>query len=86
MFGRDYLRIYGFNIDLVSINDVSKLDLRVGLVKEAVKVDWSEKLLRLRVDFGEILQRLKDLRIKILRTDIDGKIEIVSDGKTWNIR
>lgn len=34
----------------------------------------------------DILQRLKDLGIKILRTDIDGEIEIVSDGKTWKIR
>jgi competence protein ComEC len=34
----------------------------------------------------EILQRLKDLNINILRTDIDGEIEIVSDGKTWNIK
>jgi methionine--tRNA ligase beta chain len=41
-------------MDQITIEDVLKLDLRVGLVKEAVKVDWSEKLLRLRVDFGEL--------------------------------
>jgi competence protein ComEC len=33
----------------------------------------------------EILQRLKDLNINILRTDIDGEIEIVIDGVTWKI-
>jgi competence protein ComEC len=33
----------------------------------------------------EILQRLKDLGIKIMRTDINGEIEVVSDGKTWII-
>jgi methionine--tRNA ligase beta chain len=41
-------------MDLINIEDVLKLDLRVGLVREAIKVDWSEKLLRLRVDFGEL--------------------------------
>lgn len=34
----------------------------------------------------EILQRLKDLGIKIRRTDIHGEIEIVSDGKSWKIK
>jgi competence protein ComEC len=33
----------------------------------------------------EILQRLNDLGIKILRTDIDGEVEVVSDGVTWKI-
>jgi len=35
---------------------------------------------------SEILERLKSLNIKILRTDIDGEIEIVSDGRTWSIK
>lgn len=33
-----------------------------------------------------ILQLLKDKGIKILRTDLDGKIEIVSDGVSWRAR
>jgi competence protein ComEC len=33
----------------------------------------------------EILQRLNDLGIKILRTDIDGEVEITRDGKTWKV-
>lgn len=31
----------------------------------------------------ETLQRLADLKIKILRTDQQGDIEIISDGKSW---
>ncbi len=31
----------------------------------------------------EVLERLRNLEIKILRTDIDGEIEIVSDGSSW---
>lgn len=32
---------------------------------------------------SEVLQRLRDLDIEILRTDLDGEIEIVSDGESW---
>lgn len=32
-----------------------------------------------------ILKMLQDQRIKILRTDIDGEVEIVSDGEKWGI-
>lgn len=32
---------------------------------------------------SEVLKRLTDLGIKVLRTDQDGEIEIVSDGKSW---
>lgn len=42
----------------ISIADFAKLDIRVGKIKTAEKVDGSEKLLRLEVDFGgEIGQR-----------------------------
>ncbi len=33
--------------------DFDKLDLRVGQVISAVAPDWSDKLLELKVDFGE---------------------------------
>lgn len=36
----------------VSLTDFLKLDLRVGQVITAEKLDWSEKLLKLEVDFG----------------------------------
>lgn len=32
-----------------------------------------------------VLSLLKELRIPLLRTDQKGDIEIVSDGKTWQI-
>jgi methionine--tRNA ligase beta chain len=37
----------------VTIDDFAKLDLRVGLVKQAERKEGSEKLIRLTVDFGE---------------------------------
>ncbi|CAN5161126.1 hypothetical protein BH09PAT1_BH09PAT1_3890 [soil metagenome] len=39
--------------ELITIVDFAKLDLRVGHVKEAVRKEGSEKLIRLTVDFGE---------------------------------
>lgn len=38
--------------ELVDIGDVQKLDLRVGVIEEAVAVPKSKKLLKLRVDIG----------------------------------
>jgi competence protein ComEC len=34
----------------------------------------------------EVLERLRQFQIPALRTDLDGEIEIVSDGKGWYIR
>jgi len=34
----------------------------------------------------EVIEKLSNLEIKILRTDENGEIEIVSDGKSWQIR
>ncbi|MCJ7786987.1 MBL fold metallo-hydrolase [Patescibacteria group bacterium] len=34
----------------------------------------------------EVIKKLKDLDIKILRTDQDGEIEIVSNGENWYIK
>lgn len=31
----------------------------------------------------EVIERLANLAIKVLRTDLDGEVEVVSDGKTW---
>lgn len=35
---------------------------------------------------GEILKMLRDKGIKILRTDENGDIEVVSDGNKWIIK
>lgn len=38
----------------VNIDDFIKLDLRVGKIVSAEKPEWSEKLVRLKVDFGTL--------------------------------
>ncbi len=35
---------------------------------------------------GEVIKRLSDLGIKTLRTDLEGDIEVISDGKEWWVR
>jgi competence protein ComEC len=34
----------------------------------------------------EVLKRLRNLNIQVLRTDLEGEIEVVSDGKEWGIK
>lgn len=41
----------------MDIEDFKKIDLRVGLVKNAEKVKGSEKLIKLIVDLGELGER-----------------------------
>jgi methionyl-tRNA synthetase len=43
--------------DTITIDDVVKVDLRVGLVKEAEAIEKSDRLLRLVVDLGEAQPR-----------------------------
>lgn len=38
---------------MISIDDVSKVEIRIGKILSAEKVEGSEKLLKLSVDFGE---------------------------------
>ncbi|MBI2622514.1 MAG: hypothetical protein HYW64_00230 [Candidatus Levybacteria bacterium] len=33
----------------------------------------------------EVIEILRDKDIKILRTDLDGEVEIISDGKGWGL-
>ncbi len=42
----------------VSIEDFTKLDLRVGKIKKAEPVDGSSKLIKCLVDFGELGERV----------------------------
>ena len=39
--------------DIITIDDFFKIELRVGKVAEATHPEVSEKLIRLRVDFGD---------------------------------
>jgi len=41
-------------MDQITYADFSKVDFRVGQIIEAIKVPESEKLIRMRVDFGEM--------------------------------
>ncbi len=41
----------------VSFADFQKLDLRVGQIVEAEKLEWSEKLIKMKVDFGDLGQK-----------------------------
>ncbi len=41
----------------VSIDDFAKLDIRVGLVKDAQSVEGSDKLIKCLVNFGELGER-----------------------------
>lgn len=38
---------------MITIDDFAKVEIRAGLIEEVIDVDKSEKLLRLRVRFGE---------------------------------
>jgi len=38
---------------IVTIDDLAKLDIRVGTITECIDMEKSEKLLKLTVDFGE---------------------------------
>jgi methionine--tRNA ligase beta chain len=46
-----------YNFYMISIEDFSKVEIRVGLVVAAENVEKSEKLIRLIVDLGEIGKR-----------------------------
>lgn len=35
---------------------------------------------------SEVLERLRDLSIQVLRTDLDGEIEISTNGRDWGVR
>jgi len=39
--------------DYITIDEFSKIDLRVGLIKEAENIPGSKKLVKLKVDVGE---------------------------------
>lgn len=41
--------------DLINYPDFEKLEIRVGLVVAASAPEWSEKLIRYEIDFGEEL-------------------------------
>jgi len=63
------------SMDQIKYDDFSKVEFKVGEIKEAVEVEGSEKLLRLQVDFGE--EKLRNVFSGIKKwyspTDLIGK-------------
>lgn len=39
--------------DFITFDEFQKVDVRIGIIKEAEKIKKSDKLLKLQVDFGE---------------------------------
>lgn len=44
-------------MDQIDYADFAKVEFKVGEIKEAIKVEGSGKLIRMRVDFGEEIER-----------------------------
>ncbi|HJJ79914.1 MAG TPA: methionine--tRNA ligase subunit beta, partial [Methanocorpusculum sp.] len=64
--------------EIVTIDDVAKLDLRVGEVIKAEKVPKTEKLLRLQVDIGcEVRQIVSSIALEYTPEEMVGKKIIV---------
>lgn len=64
--------------NIVSIDDVDKLDLRVGLVVKAEKVPKTDKLLRLQVDIGtEVRQIISSIALEYTPEELVGRKIIV---------
>ena len=51
IFGQKFL--LKLAMDQINYDDFAKVEFKIGEIKEAVEVEGSEKLLRLRVDMGE---------------------------------
>lgn len=45
-------------MDMITYADFAKIDFRVGEIIEAIKVEASEKLIKMTVDFGQMGQRI----------------------------
>ena len=74
--------------DIVTIDDVTKLDLRVGLVVKAEKVHKTEKLLRLQVDVGkEVRQIISSIALDYTPEEMVGrKIVVIVNLKPAKFR
>ena len=45
-------------MDQINYADFAKVEFKIGEIKDATKVDGSEKLIRMQVDFGEEKERV----------------------------
>jgi methionyl-tRNA synthetase len=71
-------KIDPFLENTVTIDDVTKLDLRIGLVIKAERVPKTEKLLRLQVDIGkEVRQIISGIALNYAPEEMIGKKVVV---------
>ncbi len=75
-------------VEIISIEDFAKIDLRVGQVKECVKAENSDKLLVLQLDMGsEIRQVVSGIAKYYTPDDLIGKkVIVISNLKPAKLR
>lgn len=73
---------------IIGIEDFAKIDLRVGLIKECVKAENSDKLLVLQVDMGSEIRQVVSGIAKYYPPDelIGKKVVVVSNLKSVKLR
>ncbi len=74
--------------EIIGIEDFAKVDLRVGLIKECVKAENSDKLLVLQLDMGGEIRQVVSGIAKYYETDalIGKKVIVVSNLKPVKLR
>jgi methionyl-tRNA synthetase len=63
--------------NLISIHDFARIELKIGKVLEAERVDGSNKLIKLQVDTGEKRQIVAGIGKSYAPEDLDGKSIVV---------
>lgn len=73
---------------IISIEDFAKIDLRVGLIKECIKAENSDKLLVLQIDMGSEIRQVVSGIAKFYSPDelIGKKVVVVSNLKPVKLR
>jgi methionyl-tRNA synthetase len=63
--------------NLITIKDFAKVELKIGIILEAEKIEKSDKLLRLQVDTGEKRQLVAGIALKYTTEELVGKKVVV---------
>jgi methionyl-tRNA synthetase len=63
--------------NLITINDFAKVQLKIGKIFEAVRVEGSDKLIKLQVDTGENRQIVAGIGKSYAPEELDGKSIVV---------
>lgn len=62
-------------MEQIAIDDFKKLDIRIGKIISAEKIEWSEKLLKLQISIGDSeIQVLSGIYPKYKPEDMIGKL------------